>query len=125
MRHAWILGLCVVGALSGCRAEDDRAYGEDRGRTGKRGQPADAVPRAAETEAPAAGTQGVEPSMVPTSAGGQEDPRDAGGPRPPEAPGKAHDKNQSSDENQQNKALTPGADNDRKPRLKHSDDGIQ
>jgi len=63
--------------------------------------------------------------MVPTSAGGVEDPPDAGGPRPPVAPGKAHDRNQSSPENEQNKRLTPGAENDRKPRLKHSDDGIQ
>jgi hypothetical protein len=125
MRSAWILGLCAVGALSGCRTEDDRAFGDDRGRTSRKGQPADPVPRAAEVDPPAAGTQGAEARMVPTSAGGQEDPRDAGGPRPPEAPGKAHDRNESSNENQQNKALTPGADNDRKPRLKHSDDGIR
>jgi hypothetical protein len=50
----------------------------------------------------------AEPAMVPTSAGGKEEPRDGGGPRPAEAPGKVGDSNASAHENKQNKEMAPG-----------------
>lgn len=116
MRAIGVVGLLGLAALCGCREENsEKAFGEERGRTSAKDQAAEAVPRAPQAEPPAPGPERSEPTMVPTSAGGREDPPDAGGPRIEPAPGSAHDRRDSDHQNRQNQELAPGKDAPKQP----------